>query len=221
MNKSESIVLIATALSKAQGLMASADFDAVNPHFKNKYASLASVVNACRVPMATWGLSFTQSVIEGEKGMHLETTVMHESGEWISSLMPLYISKDDMQGLGSAITYAKRYALSAMLGIVADEDDDGNAASKKKVNNDTPKPKITVFADIPGENDGVQSDEFCFPAMAMPLSYLAKKPISKTETHSLKQVIEVLTEKYKGNFPANAEFTLEACYAELDKRGEK
>jgi hypothetical protein len=88
-----------------------------------------------------------------------------------------------------------------------------------------PQPKQQgVFPEQPAPGDGVQfpDNEFCFPAMAIPLGYLARKPISKTEEKDLKRVIEVLTEKYgKGNWPEGAEFTVEECYKELDRRGIK
>lgn len=131
MNRSESIKELAAALAIAQGDFGIAEFDKVNPHFKSKYASLTSVMNAVRGPLQKNGLSVVQTLSEGEKGMTLETTLLHSSGEWISGTTPVLLSKDDMQGLGSAITYAKRYAVSAMLGVVSDEDDDGNATSGK------------------------------------------------------------------------------------------
>lgn len=139
MKRSESIKELATALANAQGDFKPAEFDGVNPHFRSKYATLTSVMNSIREPMKKNGLSVVQVVFELEKGMILETTVFHASGEWLSSDMPLYISKDDMQGLGSAITYAKRYAISAMLGIVADDDDDANAATGKPMERESLK----------------------------------------------------------------------------------
>lgn len=129
MNRSESIKELAAALAAAQGEFGIAEFDRVNPHFKSKYASLTSVMNTVRSPLQKNGLSVVQTLSENEKGMALETTLLHSSGEWLSGSTPIMLSKEDMQGLGSAITYAKRYAISAMLGVVSDEDDDGNAAT--------------------------------------------------------------------------------------------
>lgn len=131
MKRSETIKELATALANAQGDFKVAEFDRVNPHFKNKYASLTSVMNAVREPMKKNGLSVVQVLVETEKGFHIETTLLHASGEWLASDMPVMLAKEDMQGLGSAITYAKRYAVSAMLGVVSDEDDDANAATGK------------------------------------------------------------------------------------------
>lgn len=131
MNRSESIKELAAALANAQGEFGIAEFDRVNPHFKSKYATLTSVMNAVRKPLQKYGLSVVQTLTEGAKGMALETTLLHASGEWLSGTTPILLAKEDMQGLGSAITYAKRYAVSAILGVVSDEDDDGNAAADK------------------------------------------------------------------------------------------
>ena len=130
MQKSESIKEIATALAKAQGEMKGAAKDADNPFFKSKYADLASVVEAIRLPFSKNGLSYVQSIepSEGDE-VRVETTLFHSSGEWIAGgVLALPVSKFDAQGYGSALTYARRYSLSAVAGV-APEDDDGNAAA--------------------------------------------------------------------------------------------
>jgi ERF superfamily len=128
--KSESIAKLAEALSKAQAAMDTAKKDSTNPHFKSKYADLASVWDACRKPMTDAGLSVTQ-VLKGDGAdLILSTLLMHASGEWIESLIPVRPVQNTPQGMGSALTYARRYALAAILGVVADEDDDGNAGSQ-------------------------------------------------------------------------------------------
>jgi hypothetical protein len=129
MKTSETIAKLASALAKAQGQMRAAAKDSVNPHFKSRYADLAGVWDACREPLAANGLAIMQSPGEiGDKNITLTTMLAHESGEWIQSQFTIPVSKPDAQGVGSAITYARRYALAAMVGIVQD-DDDGNAAS--------------------------------------------------------------------------------------------
>lgn len=143
MNRSDSIKELAAALANAQGDFGIAEFDRVNPHFKSKYATLTSVMNAVRKPLQKHGLSVVQTLTESEKGMALETTLLHSSGEWLSGTTPILLAKEDMQGLGSAITYAKRYAVSAILGVVSDEDDDGNATAAKPSSPDpTPASKV-------------------------------------------------------------------------------
>jgi hypothetical protein len=131
MIKSDSIKELAAALAKAQGEMKPAGMDAANPHFRSKYASLASVWEAARGPLSRNGLAVIQALgVDDRGGVVLTTTLTHSSGEWVESLYPVNPVKPDPQGLGSACTYAKRYSLSALVGIVADEDDDGNEASR-------------------------------------------------------------------------------------------
>ena len=138
MNKSDSIKELATALAKAQGQIKGAVKDSANPFFKSKYADLASVVEAIRSAFAANGLSYIQSVEPSDKDeVRVETTILHSSGEWIGcGVLALPVSKVDAQGYGSALTYARRYSLSAATGV-APEDDDGNAATVAK-----PKPAM-------------------------------------------------------------------------------
>jgi len=129
MKRSDQINEIAAALSKAQGEMKPAAFDRTNPHFKNKYATLTSIMESIKEPMSKNGLCTVQTLATTEKGMSVVTTVLHSSGQWISDEgIPLVLDKDNMQGLGSAITYAKRYGISALLSVVSEEDDDGEGS---------------------------------------------------------------------------------------------
>jgi hypothetical protein len=130
MNKSESIKELASALSKAQAMIEGAIKDKTNPAFRSKYADLGACWDACRDPLTKHGLSVMQLPMIGEGSVRLETILMHSSGEFISSEMQIPVSKHDAQGYGSALTYARRYALCAFVGI-APEDDDGNGASAK------------------------------------------------------------------------------------------
>jgi hypothetical protein len=126
--QSPTIGKLASALVKAQATMGVAVKDAVNPHFKSKYADLASIINAAREPLADNGLAIVQRAHPNDRGVQLQTTIVHESGEWMSdSGLFLPAAKVDPQGFGSAMTYGRRYAYAAMLGIVQD-DDDGAAA---------------------------------------------------------------------------------------------
>ena len=131
MNKSETIKNIAGALNKAQAEMSGAKKSANNPFFRSSYANLEEVINCVKEPFANNGLSFVQFPISGEGLAGVETIIMHESGEFVSGEFLLKCSKNDPQGMGSAITYARRYGLQSACGIPS-EDDDGNAASAKK-----------------------------------------------------------------------------------------
>lgn len=127
MNKSETVGELAKALCKAQSLMGAAAKDRDNPFFKSKFADLSSVVSAIKESFATNGLSYSQFPLLEDGKVGVETILMHESGEWLSSKLVLPMTKQDPQAAGSAITYARRYALQAIAGIPS-EDDDGNAA---------------------------------------------------------------------------------------------
>lgn len=121
---------LATALAKAQGEMLVASLDSTNPYFKSKYADFATIVRASRPALTKHGLSVTQQIIVEKDGQTmLHTILMHASGQFIESRMRITPSKNDLQTLGSCITYLKRYAYSALVGVTAaDEDDDGERA---------------------------------------------------------------------------------------------
>ena len=127
-DESPTIGALAAALAKAQGAMKSAAKDSVNPHFKSKYADLASVWDACREPLSSNGLAVVQRVSSSPAGVVLTTMLLHSSGEWIRDRATFPVVQQTAQAYGSAITYARRYALAAMVGVAPDEDDDGNSA---------------------------------------------------------------------------------------------
>ena len=141
---SEQIGELAAALAAAQGMMTAASKDATNPHFKSRYATLASVVDAIRAPLSLNKLSVSQVLESAENGVGVavRTLLLHTSGQWIASryVMPI-TDKLTPQAMGSAITYARRYALSAIVGIAPDDDDDGNAASVTPARQEQQKPK--------------------------------------------------------------------------------
>jgi hypothetical protein len=121
---------IASALAAAQMDMGKALKQSNNPHFRSKYADLGSVMDACLEPLNKHGIAVIQPTGEDEHGRHVKTILIHgESGGTLECTVPLIAQKNDMQGYGSAVTYARRYGLMTMAGI-APEDDDGNAASK-------------------------------------------------------------------------------------------
>jgi hypothetical protein len=139
MQMSNSIAALAAALSAAQGAIEAASKGAVNPYFKSKYADLNALREVIREPLAANGLSITQfarTVSNGER-VEVETMLMHSSGEYLRDTLVLPVGRKydkegeampvDVQSIGSAITYARRYALSSILSLAAD-DDDGNAA---------------------------------------------------------------------------------------------
>ena len=128
MNKSDTLGKLAPALVNAQASMAGAKKSAANPFFKSKYANLEEVIQVVKSAFADNGLSFVQFPVSEEGHAGVETIIMHESGEFIANQFLLKCAKGDPQGMGSAITYARRYGLQSACGIPS-EDDDGNAAS--------------------------------------------------------------------------------------------
>ena len=131
--KSDTINELAAALALAQGAMESAKFDRANPFYKSKYATLASIWDSIRQPLSDNGLAVTQVVTGEADALQLVTLLIHSSGQWIGSTYPLFRKDDSPQSLGSATTYARRYSLSALVGAVSEDDDDGEAAAEKPV----------------------------------------------------------------------------------------
>ncbi len=120
---------IFAALASAQSTMGKAIKDSKNPAFKSSYADLASVMDACMDALNANGICVMQPTGEDDRGRYVQTIFAHTSGETVECKVPLIVGKNDMQGYGSAVTYARRYGLMCMAGI-APEDDDGNAAAK-------------------------------------------------------------------------------------------
>jgi len=134
MYKSDTTGELAKALAIAQGKIEGAKKDSENPFFKSSYADLASIWEACRKPLSDNGLSVVQTTSNNEDySIVVETTLLHSSGEWITGELGLKAVKEDPQGLGSAITYARRYALAAMVGVAPDDDDGESATDRKPV----------------------------------------------------------------------------------------
>ncbi|NQL22073.1 ERF family protein [Streptococcus suis] len=184
MRKSETIIELSKAFAKMQMELEQPLKNADNPFFKSKYVPLENVVDSITRAANKHGLSFTQFPSSDENGnVTVGTMVMHESGEWIEydpiCMKPV---KNDPQAVGSAITYAKRYALSAIFGITSDNDDDGNEATqpgkatpkatpKKQVSttsNKIPKEVVKAYKDAiqfvierTGKNDGSITRWFC------------------------------------------------------------
>ena len=122
---------IATALVQAQKAFGPALKSATNPHFRSKYADLAACVDAVMSSLNAAGIALIQKCYDCDNGVMVETVFVHESGETLEcGILHVPASKQDPQGYGSALTYARRYSLMAACGI-APEDDDGNAGSRQ------------------------------------------------------------------------------------------
>ena len=128
--QSDSLDALAAALAKAQGAMENARKDSKNPHFGSKYADLAAVWDAARPALSANGLSVVQTVstVDGGAAVVVCTTLLHASGQFLRECLQLPVAQRTPQAVGSAITYGRRYALAALVGV-AQEDDDGAAGS--------------------------------------------------------------------------------------------
>lgn len=156
--QSENIEAIVPALIKARASFKAAVKDASNPHFKSQYVTLDGVVDSVNQALLDNGIFCTQQTDVVDNRTVLYTRFLHESGQWIGSAYPVHPIKNDPQAEGSALTYARRYALMALAGI-APEDDDGNAASKA-----SGKPQARQVAGTPtkGAWEAMGADEQAF-----------------------------------------------------------
>lgn len=131
MISSEQINEIAAAIAKAQATLANPIKSMVNPHFRSKYADLASGLEIVREALSAVGVALFQPILLVDDGsLVCETRLVHTSGQWVSSHWPIGPVTPDQQKMGSACTYARRYGLFSLVGIAGDVDDDGNEASK-------------------------------------------------------------------------------------------
>ena len=153
MDRSESINELATALAKAQGRITGALKESANPFFKSKYADLASCWDACRDALSENGLAVIQTNEATDEGVTVTTLLAHCSGQFVRSALRLQPKDTTPQGIGSCITYGRRYGLTSMVGI-AQVDDDGNAASQRST-------------EITGDLSGVDPREALRAANAM------------------------------------------------------
>ena len=160
MESSESINELASALCNAQGQMGGAVKDSANPFFKSSYADLTSVIKAIKQPFADNGLSYTQFPVSNENGVGVSTRLMHISGQWLEMEYTLPTVKKDPQASGSAITYARRYALQSIAGIPTADDDAESAMLRgddKKIISDDQIIAIKKLLD----ETGADSEKFC------------------------------------------------------------
>lgn len=160
MNKSESIAKLAAALVKAQRQMGNATKDAKNPFFKSKYADLNSVREAVTPPLHENGISVLQLNVYVDGKNFVRTTLLHESGEYICSDTEIVVKEaGNPQALGSAISYARRYGLSSLLSVGAD-DDDGEAAMSRPSEKQSEPAKAQEKKSAQGGNPFVATASF-------------------------------------------------------------
>lgn len=150
MKMSDSIAQLAEALAKAQGQIDDASKGSKNPFFNSKYADLAAVRAVIREPLAVNDIAVIQFPRSLNGEVEVETMLTHKSGEYMSETLRLPVGKWDAHGIGSAITYARRYGLMSLLGIATD-DDDGNAAVEKSPQKFAPQTNVGPLMDKASE----------------------------------------------------------------------
>lgn len=190
MKQSESIKELATALAKAQGELKHASKDSVNPHFRSKYADLASVWEACREALSSNGLAVVQFPSDFTNNvMSLTTRITHNSGEWLEQTMTAPVSKPDPQGIGSCLTYMRRYALAAVVGVYQDDDDANSSSMAPKERpatlTDEELNRIKLLA-VSTQTDTIKIAQ-----------YYGKKELHEVERLHYPKIIESLEKKMK------------------------
>lgn len=191
--QSDNLNELFSALSKAQSKIEGAIKDKKNPFFKSTYADLNSVWEACRGPLTENNLSILQTIEGTKESMVLVTWIGHSSGQFIRSFLPLMIQKQDPQSVGSAITYARRYALGALVGICSEEDDDGEKAMNRNSTKVEPVRKVTTDIKIVDpEEDNLHITQF-IRLIPEPDQQLAKgylEAVRSAKNWSVKETVE-------------------------------
>lgn len=198
--KSENITNLAGALLKAQKQMGSALKDAENPYFKSNYADLKAVIDAIKEPLNANGITFLQAVNgSGEGNPVIETMLLHESGQYLCTKTPVFCAKpNNPQAFGSGVTYSKRYALQAFLGLPT-KDDDGNAGSGEKSKSTKQKPTKQVkqneiveqaFFNFETENKDAIIEGFGFSKEKFIEAIIKHFEHLPTNTASIKKILE-------------------------------
>lgn len=199
--RSETIAALAKALAGAQAEMRNPAKDSVNPHFRSRYADLATVRDAVIPALARQSLAVVQLPCESESGPTLVTLLIHSSGEWIETSLSLRATKNDPQGIGSALTYARRYALQSVAGVAADDDDDGEAGARPQPQQTQPArkpepvttPNPTPEPVVPGDPvtdctalvDLAKSKGFDFASVVLSINQMFNSNYSLTQTRWL------------------------------------
>ncbi len=164
-DRSEGIAELATALAAAQGEISAAAESGNNPHLKSKYSTLGDVWEACRKPLSKNGLSIVQTPSVSDGVLTVTTTLLHSSGQYIEASLSANLgdarAMSVVQGMGSVITYLRRYTLASLVGVYTGDDDDGEAAQRaaqptKAAPRAAQLPAPATTANAPEQTDSAQ-----------------------------------------------------------------
>ncbi len=223
--QSEQINELVGAIVTAQSKLVPAKKEANNPFFNKKYADLPSVWDATK-PFRDHGIAIIQCPAEAPLGhVALETLLAHESGQWMRSRLVMPLAKQDPQGVGSAITYARRYALGCMTGLVTEEDDDGNAASHQPTQHkQTAQAKINELRQEPAKkpSDILKQSETTDEPWRVPFGKSKGKSAAQLEDGDLEWVLNYYRDKYQkepsSRYAGEWEQAIEVLQIEMDGR---
>jgi len=200
MKHSDTISKIAVALVAAQRDMKTIAKDSQNPHYKSRYASLDGIVEAIRPVLAAHKLAVVQGACDpildadgAVAGFTVETMLIHESGEWLSNAAVMPLTKNDAQGAGGAMTYGRRYGLSALLSLATDDDDDGHTAS-------TPRATGGSTSASRSRSDPVAATPAASGVKVMPFGKTKGKPLGEHTTEDLERTVKWCREKDADKF---------------------
>ena len=196
MQRSETIGELAKALAAANLEITNPALDAVNPHFKSRYASLGAIINAVREPLAKHGISAIQTVNNDGGSVGVTTTLLHASGEWLAeTAMSALPERATVQQLGSIITYLRRYSLAAFTNIVGEEDQDGNEASTPSAPRTEPRKTFK-----PQEARGAVPTPPAAPKASAPPAQATPAKAEPVKEFTAKIVSDMYPEEYAGVF---------------------
>lgn len=174
--QSPTIGKLAGALAKAQGEIKGAIKDSENPFFKSRFANLESVSEACRPALAKYELAVIQTTVPPDEFnvfSMLVTTLAHSSGEWVRSVYLIRPLKDDPQGFGSALSYARRYSLAAIVGVVQADDDAETAMDRRPQGSSIPRTTQPATPNRPPQSRGIESNAPAPTSAVRPLTQQA------------------------------------------------
>jgi len=225
-SQSPEIDKLAGAIVRAQVKLMPAKKDTINPFFHKKYADLPAVWESLK-PFRDEEIAITQSPMDSPDGhILLETQLTHSSGQWMRSCLKMRVAKDDPQGAGSALTYARRYALGCMTGLVTEEDDDGNQASQPVVKAAITTVKPAVKPAAP-QQQGQEHDRPLAMGLApqakwvVPFGKMKGQPISDVSDDDVDYLLRYYTTKLQDAANATSRYRDEWENAIMEIRAEQ
>ena len=196
------------ALVKLRGVLSNPEKKSINPHFKSKYCKLEDLIQHVREPLSSHGLTFVQNIVNEEKSVMAQTTIIHDSGQTLTLDGPaVLIDKFTPQGVGAACTYAKRYGICSAFGIESDDDDDANSVEDQFKDKDKTKPpakkapakKVTPIAEAKKEKapEITDTDDIVFEEDAVELVRVLKEHINTFASGSESELKEFWSQNKK------------------------